>query len=555
MTRNRLLSIFTPLLLLALWELAVALGWLNRIFFPPPSEVLISLGEMLGSGELAANVGSSALRVGLGFVLGAAPAVLLGLLMGVSPATRAIVQPIAAAIYPVPKIALLPLVIVVLGLGESSRIVTIAVSVFFMVVLNVAASVTQVDRHFFEVARTFGANKRDLFWTVALPGSLPGIMASLKLGMGFALTLIVGVEFVGASDGIGWLIWHSYELYAIDRMLAGMIVIAFMGWLVTLLLDEVEDWLIPWQRAAHKETTMQERFRIWWKTLRPWSYTASVIPVALGGVIAAYHGYFDLGIFTLALIGSIAIHAGTNLANEYFDDIKGIDKVQVLGIGGAIQRGDLAARQVLIAAVAAFALGSAIGLYLVSVSGPFIFWLGLASVLVGFFYTAGPFALAYNGLGEVAVFIFMGPVMVIGSYYVQTRILSPAVILASLPVGFLVAAILHANNLRDLEIDRQFGKRTLATILGRAGANVEYYVLIGGTYLSLLVLVAAGVAPWPTLISAITLPAAIKLMRAVARESTPPGLQPVLRQTAQLHARFGVLLVAGWLAAVIGLVR
>lgn len=294
---------------------------------------------------------------------------------------------------------------------------------------------------------------------------------------------------------------------------------------------------------------MRRSLRIWWQTLRPWSYTAAVIPVLLGAAIAAYDGYADLGRLLLALIGAIAIQAGTNLANEYYDDQKGLDKVQTIGIGGAIQRGELSARQVLIAALIAFGIGAAIGLYLVSLTGPFLFWLGLISIAVGYFYTAEPLALAYRGLGEVAVFIFMGPVIVVGSYYVQTQQVTLPVVLASLPVGFLVAAILHANNLRDLDLDRQFGKRTLATILGRARANLEYYLLIGGTYLSLLLTVLFGVAPWWTLIALLTLPLAIRPMRIVAREHEPHRLQPVLRQTARLHTQFGLLLILGWLAA------
>jgi 1,4-dihydroxy-2-naphthoate octaprenyltransferase len=289
--------------------------------------------------------------------------------------------------------------------------------------------------------------------------------------------------------------------------------------------------------------------QVWWPTIRPWSYTAAVIPVLLGAVIAAYDRRLDAWLLLLVLIGSIAIQLGTNLVNEYYDDQRGLDKVQVFGIGGMIQRGELAAWKVLLVGILSFALGSVIGLYLVSVTGPFIFWLGVISVMVGFFYTAGPFALAYNGLGEVAVFIFMGPVIVIGSYYVQARTVTLPVFLASLPVGFLVAAILHANNLRDLDIDRQFGKRTLATILGRAGAKVEYYVLIGATYLSLAVMVVLGIVPWLTLITLLTLPTALRLMRIVSVETEPEALQPVLRQTAKLHMRFGSLLIVGWLAA------
>ncbi|GAB4112033.1 MAG: hypothetical protein Fur005_14160 [Roseiflexaceae bacterium] len=551
MNRHRILSILSPLFLLGLWELAVTVGWLNRIFYPPPSETFNTLGRLIISGDLARDIGISMTRVGLGFLLGSIPAIIIGLLMGIKPAVRAIVRPLAAAIYPIPKIAILPLIIVALGIGETSKIATIAISVFFLVVLNVAASVAQVDPKAFEVARSFGAKGSDLFWTVALPGSMPGIMESLKLGMGFALTLIVGVEFVGANEGIGHLIWQSYEIYAIDRMLAGLVAVALVGWFVTILLDEFELLLVPWRapNGRLREARMRKHLRVWWPTFRPWSYTASIIPVALGGAIAAYNGKLDWWLFILTMIGSILIHAGTNLANEYYDDRKGLDKVQQYGIGGALKRGELTPNQVLIAAVACFAFGSLIGLYLVSVAGPFIFWLGLLSVATGWFYTAGPFALAYIGLGEVAVFIFMGPVMVVGTYYVQHQQVTLPVVLASLPVGFLVAAILHANNLRDLDIDRQFGKRTLATLLGRNGARIEYYVLVGGTYLSLLLVVLLGFAPIWTLVSLITLPLAFRIMQVAARETEPKLLQPVLRQTAQLHMQFGILFVVGWLVA------
>jgi 1,4-dihydroxy-2-naphthoate polyprenyltransferase len=294
---------------------------------------------------------------------------------------------------------------------------------------------------------------------------------------------------------------------------------------------------------------MRQQVGIWWHTLRPWSYTAAIIPVLLGASIAAYDGLLHVGHLLLVLVGSIAIQAGTNLINEYYDDRKGIDKVQVFGIGGAIQRGELQASHVLAAGIFAFMLGSLIGLYLVAVGGTFILWLGIFSVACGFFYTAGPYALAYIGLGEVAVFTFMGPVIVIGSYYVQAQTVTLPVVLASLPVGFLVAAILHANNLRDLDIDRQFGKRTLATILGRSGANKEYYILLAGSYLSVVLTVVLGLVPWLTLVTFLTLPSALRLTRIVAVETEPHALQPVLRQTAKLHMRFGCLLIAGWVAA------
>jgi 1,4-dihydroxy-2-naphthoate octaprenyltransferase len=553
MNRNRGLSLLSPVLLVALWELAVRMGWLDARFYPAPSRIFGTLSTLVENGSIFRDTGISLLRIGFGFLLGGIPAIVVGLLMGISPAVRALVQPIASAIYPIPKIALFPLIIVALGIGEPSKVFTIAVSVFFLVVLNVAASVLQVDAQYFEVARSFGAKGRDLFFTVALPASLPGIMTSIKLGMGFALTLIVGVEFVGANEGLGYLIWHSYELFAIDRMLAGLVVIALVGWFITLLLDEVEYLVVPWQgrNVRMRAGVEQSRTRVWFRALRPWSYTAAVIPVALGMVIAASEGKFDAWLFLLVVAGSIAIQAGTNLMNDYYDHVKGADQPGKLGMGGAIQRGDLHPRQVFIGGVLAFLVGIGIGLYLVWVSGPFILWLGLLSVAAGFFYTAGPFALAYVGLGEVAVFIFMGPVMVVGSYYVQSGTVTWPVVLASLPVGFLVAAILHANNLRDLDTDRQLGKRTLATLLGRQGANAEYYFLVVGTYVSLLVLILLGIAPWLTAITALTLPLAVKLMRIVANNTEAGALHPVLQQTALLHMRFGGLLIVGWIVAML----
>jgi 1,4-dihydroxy-2-naphthoate octaprenyltransferase len=172
-------------------------------------------------------------------------------------------------------------------------------------------------------------------------------------------------------------------------------------------------------------------------------------------------------------------------------------------------------------------------------------------VLAGFFYTAGPAALAYIGLGEITVFIFMGPIIVVGAYYVQAMRVGWDTVLASLPVGFLVAAILHANNLRDLESDRAIGKRTLATILGRARGNIEYYILVGGTYTVLLLTVLLNISPWYTLVTALTLPMAVALMRRVSVNTEPAALNPVLRKTAQLHVRFGLLLVSGWVIALL----
>jgi len=386
-----------------------------------------------------------------------------------------------------------------------------------------------------------------LFRTVALPASLPAIIEGWKLAMGFALTLIVGVEFVGASNGIGYRIWQSYELYAIADMFAAVCLIAALGWVLTVGLDELERLLVPWRHTI-KESRMP-LVQKWWDAIRPWSYTAAIVPVLLGAAVAAHEVTINWLLLVLALVGSIAIQGGTNLMNDYYDYKKGTDTPAVKGTGGALLRGDMTPEQIFRAGIIAFALGSVIGLYLVYTTGPFIFWLGLCSVAVGYFYTAGPFALAYVGLGELAVFIFMGPVMVLGSYYLQQPVIALPVIWAALPVSFVVAAILHANNLRDIDTDIINHKRTLATMLGRSGARIEFYVLVGGAFVSVLVLSALGLAPWPTLISFAMAPLAWRLMRTAATEVTAEKLHPVLRGSAVLHMRFGMLYVIGWVIA------
>ncbi len=547
MQQNRWLSWLSPLLLLVLWEGAVQAGILNRIFVPPPSEVVVALVDGLVDGSLVADVVVSSERIALGFLIGAIPATLLGIWSGLNRTVYYLVRPLATMLYPVPKIALLPLVIVVLGIGEVSKIATVAMSVFLMVVIHTIGGVMQVDRRYFEVGRLYGANQRTLFRTVALPASLPAIIEGWKLAMGFALTLIVGVEFVGASNGIGYRIWQSYELYAIADMMAAVCLIAALGWVLTVGLDEMERLLVPWRHTI-KESRMP-LVQKWWGAVRPWSYTAAIVPVLLGAAVAAHEVTLNWLWLALALVGSIAIQGGTNLMNDYYDYKKGTDTPAVKGTGGALLRGDMTPEQIFWAGIIAFAVGSAIGLYFVYATGPFILWLGLCSVAVGYFYTAGPFALAYVGLGELAVFIFMGPVMVLGSYYLQQPVIALPAIWAALPVSFVVAAILHANNLRDIDTDIINHKRTLATMLGRSGARVEFYVLVGGAFVSVLVLIALGLAPWPTLISFAMAPLAWRLMRTAATEEAAEKLHPVLRGSAVLHMRFGMLYVIGWVIA------
>ena len=289
--------------------------------------------------------------------------------------------------------------------------------------------------------------------------------------------------------------------------------------------------------------------RTWLLALRPVSFTASVIPVLVGTAIAAEDNFRPL-LFVLALLGSVAIHAGTNLVNDYFDHVKGTDNAESLGPSGVIQQGVLSPRAVLTGGIVCFVIGAAVGLAITAMTGWPVLALGVASVLAGYFYTASPFSLAYRGLGEVVVFVFMGPVIVMGAYYVQVERFTWEAFVASLPIGLLVAAILHANNVRDIENDRKNGKWTLAALAGRPLADYEFIALTLGAYGVVIAMTIAGSAPWPVLVTMITLPLAVQLVRMEMGARSARALNGVLAQTAGLHMVFGALLALGFAVAV-----
>lgn len=243
----RWLAVISPLGLLLVWEILSRTGVADPRFFPPPSTIIHTLADMVRSGELPLHIGVSLRRILIGFVLGSVPAVLLGLAMGLARPLRALLMPIVAAIYPIPKIAIYPLIIFYLGIGEASKVTIVALSIFFLVLLNTMAGVLGLDRAYFNIARAYGAGARSIFTTVAMPGAMPQIFTGLKLAMGFALIVIVGAELLGSDAGIGFLIWRSYQIFAIEAMYVGLLVTAVLGWLATIALDWLERLAMPWR--------------------------------------------------------------------------------------------------------------------------------------------------------------------------------------------------------------------------------------------------------------------------------------------------------------------
>jgi len=289
---------------------------------------------------------------------------------------------------------------------------------------------------------------------------------------------------------------------------------------------------------------------VWWRAVRPYSFTASVTPVLVGSAVAYQDRLFDPIRFAVTLVASLAIHAATNLVNDYYDHIRGVDTAESIGPSGVIQEGLLAPRTVLRGGLILFAFGGLLGGWLVAVAGWPILAVGAASVLAGYAYTGGPLPLGYLGLGDLTVFLFMGVVIVVGAYYVQAGTVTITALWASLPVAALVAGILVVNNLRDIDDDRRKGKRTLATFIGRGATRGEFFLLLALTYLSVVVGVATKMLPWSTLVVLATLPRAAAVWRVVRRETDPLTLTlGGVQGTARLHQQFGLLLAVAFVLA------
>jgi len=293
--------------------------------------------------------------------------------------------------------------------------------------------------------------------------------------------------------------------------------------------------------------TSQRRavFAEWFKLARPFSLTAAGVPVLFGTALAWRDGAFGWGPFLAMLFGSLLIQAATNMFNEFYDERRGLDVAGTVGIAGSIVGGRVAARSVLVGALLCYTVALFLGIYLISVGGWPILVLGCLSALGGYLYSAGPRPIAYTPASEAAVFSFMGILIVIIAYAVQAGAFPRYVPLAALPIGGPVAAILLANNLRDLVSDRRGGRRTLPIVFGRETGVLVYRALLLEAYVAVGVLLAFGVVPPECALVFPSLFAALRLWRDIAAYSTPRRLDPVVKRTAGLHLVFGLLYTAG----------
>ncbi len=245
-----------PVLVIAalfLWELGVRMGRVSALFFPAPATILYTLWEMLASGQLVVDLRVTLIRLGVGLLVGGSAGLVLGLVMGWSPRLRGVADPLIAAVHPIPKVALLPLVLIIFGIGETSKIVLIALAAFFPMVISTMAGVCQIHPIHFEVARNYGARPSTVLRRVVLPGSLPMVLAGLRLALNTALVITVAVELLTAREGLGATIWLAWETLRTEDLYATLVVIAAMGIVFNLLLHSLATHLAPWHEITPAE--------------------------------------------------------------------------------------------------------------------------------------------------------------------------------------------------------------------------------------------------------------------------------------------------------------
>lgn len=243
------IGVVSPIVLFAVWELAARLGAINVAFFPAPTTILATAWAQAQTAQFWGDILISLERIAVGLVMGAVPGLIVGLAMGLFRPVREALNPLMAALFPIPKIALLPLLLLIFGIGETSKYVVIAINVFFLMSINTLAGVVNTPRIYFEVARNLKASRLKTYFSVALPGALPGIFTGLRICMGTALILLVAVEFSTADSGVGYRIWWAWTVFWVDTMYVGFLVIAVLGLCFSYAVDLLERLIIPWNRS------------------------------------------------------------------------------------------------------------------------------------------------------------------------------------------------------------------------------------------------------------------------------------------------------------------
>jgi NitT/TauT family transport system permease protein len=244
---ERLLYLISPIGLLALWQLLLMAGFGDRRFIPAPTDIAARFWLLLMNGELAMHTGVTLWRVFAGFIVGAVPAVAIGLLMAMFRPVRLFFDPLIAALFPIPKVALMPLLLLAFGFGDASKIALVAIAVFFPVIVNTYVGAANIEKIYWDVARNYGASQMVMFTRIVFFGALPMIFAGLRIALAVSFIVLVAAEFVATKSGIGYLIWNSWELLQVDIMFVGIVTVGILGLVTSALFQEIERKVIPWK--------------------------------------------------------------------------------------------------------------------------------------------------------------------------------------------------------------------------------------------------------------------------------------------------------------------
>jgi NitT/TauT family transport system permease protein len=247
-TAERLLYLISPIGLLVVWQILLMLGLGDRRFIPAPSDIAVRFVQLTMSGELVTHTLVTLWRVFAGFIVGSVPAIAIGLLMAMFRPVRIFFDPLIAAIMPIPKVALMPLLLLAFGFGDGSKIALVAIAVFFPVIVNTYAGAANIDKIYWDVAKNYGASTWIMFTRIVFFGALPLIFAGLRISLAVAFVVLVAAEFVASKTGIGYLIWNSWELLQVDYMFVGIVVVGILGLITTVLIQEIERVVIPWKQ-------------------------------------------------------------------------------------------------------------------------------------------------------------------------------------------------------------------------------------------------------------------------------------------------------------------
>ncbi|MFX3623750.1 MAG: 1,4-dihydroxy-2-naphthoate polyprenyltransferase [Ectobacillus sp.] len=301
---------------------------------------------------------------------------------------------------------------------------------------------------------------------------------------------------------------------------------------------------------AELKTKQPKRWHVWWNLLRPHTLTAAFVPVFIGTAYALQvEGLqkLDFSLFIMMLLASILIQAATNMFNEYFDYKRGLDHEGSVGIGGAIVREGVHPKTVLYLAFGFFGIALLLGVYICMNSSWWLALVGLISMLVAYLYTGGPIPIAYTPFGELAAGLFMGVIIIAISFFIQTGAVTSEIIMLSVPTSILIGAILLANNIRDLDGDKENGRKTLAILVGRKNAVRILAGMFIVSYLWTAALVMAGIASLWMCIVLLSMPKAVLAVKGFIGKTAPIEMMPAMVATAKTNTVFGFLFALGLL--------